>query len=212
MKIGSFAVVLFCACGSARGQYAIGVHGGPLLFQGLFDEASQALSDTHGWSAGIQFIEGSKGTSGFRFGLDLMDRAYALKALNEARMEDYLIETKLIQFSVEMRWPLSRKAGIFLNVGPAIGFEVHEVRTGESYYSDAIDPYYQVVKADGEVETGFSIRDGHWRIGVTLEKPIGGGWEVTGDVYASPGVGNWARGHTYATLDMQLRAGVIRRL
>lgn len=183
-----------------------------MLFQGLFDEASAALSSTYGWSVGAQFIEGGRGTSGFRFGLDLMERGYTLKALNEGRNEDYQVESTLIQFSAEMRWPLSRKAGVFLNVGPAIGFEVHEVRTGESYYSDARDPYYQVVKADGEVETGFNIRDGHWRIGVTVEKPIGGGWEVTGDVYASPGVGNWARGHTYATLDMQLRAGVIRRL
>lgn len=194
----------------AAAQYGIGAQGGPMYFHGISEEARKALNNTSGYTVGLQFLEGGRGESGFRIGLELCRRNYDLLAQNESRWEELTVRSDLINFSAEMRWPVGRRSGVFFELGPVIGFEVREQRTGVSFITDVFTPRGDVQVMD-EVEGGFGIRDGHWRIGFTGELPVGGGWYVTGGVHACPGIGNWARGNNFATFDTNLRAGVVRR-
>lgn len=195
---------------SADGQFGLGVQGGPLFFNGVFPEPSAALSNTSGFTVGLQFTEGRKGESGFRIGLELCRRNYDLLAQKENRWEELAVRSDLINFSAEMRWPVGRRSGVYFELGPVIGFEVRERRTGVTFFTDSFTPRYDEQEMDEE-ERGFGIRDGHWRIGFTGELPVGEGWYLTGGVHACPGIGNWARGNNFATFDTNLRAGVMRR-
>lgn len=199
---------LLTATGHA--QYGIGIHGGPLFFQGLSEEAAAALSSTSGYTVGLQFVEGAQRASGFRFGLELCRRNYALLAQNVNRWEELIVESDLINFSAEMRWPMGRRSRFYFELGPVIGFEVHERRQGATFTKDVFTDRGDEQAMD-EVERGFAIRDGHWRIGFTGELPVGSGWYVTGGVHACPGIGNWARGNNFATFDTNVRAGLMRR-
>jgi Outer membrane protein beta-barrel domain len=196
-------------------QYSIGVQGGPFFFQGAW-EAKQELSNTSGWMAGIQVVEGRTGKSGFRVGLDIGQRAYTLRAMNDDNQrEEFNSTSTMLWLSFEMRWSLSRKHRIFFELGPVIGMEVHEKRTGVRFY-EGEDYFGMVWRTDSipatETESGFAIRDGHWRIGVSAELPLAGRWLFTSGAHICPGVGSWARGHGYATIDATLRAGFLYRL
>lgn len=203
-------VVTCCVPGMVVGQYGLGIQGGPLLCKGVFPEASAALSGTTGFTAGFQFTEGQKGESGFRIGLDYAERAYHLHAQNINRMEDLAVLSSLVWFSAEMRWPLSKRVGLFFDAGPVIGVEFQERRSGETWDANTGGPRTDLVVMEEEVETGFNIRDARWRMGISADVPIGGGWFVTAGAHLCPGIGNWARGHNYATLDGQFRAGLMR--
>jgi hypothetical protein len=204
-------LVAICLSTAAVGQFGLGAQGGPLFFKGVFPEPSAALSNTSGFAAGLQFTEGHKGESGFRIGLDYVERAYHLYAQNINRMEDLTVRSSLLWFSSEMRWPVSKRVGLFFDLGPVIGFEFKEQRSGESWDGTVGEYHADLMTIPDEVETGFGIRDARWRMGFSLDVPIGGNWLVTTGAHLCPGIGNWARGNNYATLDGQLRAGLMRR-
>ena len=188
-------------------QYSIGVQGGPLFFQGGW-EAKEELSNTSGWMAGIQVVEGRTGKSGFLVGLDYGERAYSMRAKNVNRMEEFDMVTSMVWLATELRWPLSRRFGLFFDLGPVIGFEVKERRQGVSYFPEGRRGDADSTMVN-EVERGFGIRDGHWRVGLSAQVPIGGGWNLTAGAHLCPGVGNWAQGHGYATMDSSIRAGLL---
>ncbi len=196
-----------CIPGALLAQYSIGVQGGPLFFQGAW-EAKKELSNTSGWMVGIQVVEGRTGKNGFRVGLDYGERSYTMRARNINRMEEYDMVTSMIWLSTEMRWPLSRRFGLFFDLGPVIGFEVKERREGINYYEDG-RPGDADSTMVNEVEHGFAISDGHWRIGLSAQVPIGGNWKFMAGAHLCPGVGSWAQGHGYATMDASMRAGLL---
>lgn len=214
-RIVILAAGVFTAQASIRAQYSTGVQGGPLFFQGAW-EAKQALSNTHGWVTGIQVVEGRSGKTGFRIGLDAGQRAYAIRAVSDdtSIREEFSSVSTILWVSFEMRFPLSRTHRIFFDLGPVIGAEVNERREGARYeegYALGTGWYSNRTPAS-ESESGFAIRDGHWRIGVSAELPMGGRWLITSGAHLCPGVGSWALGHGYATLDASVRAGVLYRL
>lgn len=194
---------------ATKAQYSVGAQAGPLFSSGLGEDVTSHLSGMHGWMAGIQVVEGRTGQSGFRFGLDYGERSYHVRALNVNRVEDDTSVSSLFWLSTEMRWPLSRRFGLFFDLGPVIGFEIKEVRSGVSYYQEAPTGEADSTVARGEVERGFGIRDGHWRIGLSAQVPIAGAWRLTAGAHLCPGVGSWARGHGYATMDATLRVGFL---
>jgi hypothetical protein len=195
---------------TAPGQYSMGLQSGPLFFQGLW-EAKKELSDMHGWTIGIQVVEGSIGEQGFRFGLDYGERRYHLRARKVNRMEDFDVTSYLLWFSTEIRWSLSKRYGLFFDLGPVIGFEVAERRVGVDYFEEAPRGAADSVVTNGIVERGFAIRDGRWRMGFSADLPIHGRWLATLGAHLCPGVGGWADGHGYATIDAHLRAGLLYR-
>lgn len=209
MSFYLFGVIAVPTC--VRAQYSIGVQGGPLFFRGAW-EAKQALSDTRGWIAGIQVVEGRVGETGFRVGLDYGERSYHMRARNINRLEEYDITSSLVWLSTEIRWSLSRRFGLFFELGPVIGFEVKEKRSGVDWFEDAPRGEADSVVVKGLVERGFAIRDGHWRLGLSAQLPISTRVQLALGAHLCPGVGNWARGHGYATLDTNLRAGLLYRL
>ncbi|MBL0129413.1 MAG: hypothetical protein IPP83_18630 [Flavobacteriales bacterium] len=198
------------------GQYSIGVQGGPLFFQGAW-EAKQALTNTHGWTAGIQIVEGRRGQQGFKIGLDIGQRAYTIRANSDDSgvREEFSSVSTMLWMSFEMRWSLSRRHRIYFDLGPVIGVELHEERQGVRFY-EGYDVFGTAWETDriviSETESGFAIRDGHWRFGFSAEWPVAGRWLVTSGAHLCPGVGSWALNHGYATWDADLRAGVLFRL
>lgn len=200
----------FCKTGLLA-QLGIGLQGGPLFFQGAW-EAKQELTNTNGWTAGLQFIEGHSGERGFRVGLDAGQHKYNIQAKSpdDGIREEFSSVSTLMWMSFEMRFPLSTKHRIFFDVGPVIGVELLEERNGVRYHEgqDYLGNAWTTDRVEAsERESGFAIRDGHWRLGVSAELPIGGRWLATGNAYVCPGVGSWALGHGYATLDSSVRAG-----
>lgn len=210
-RIATLLFGAIAAQGILLAQYGIGIQGGPLFFQGVW-EAKQALTNTRGWMAGIQVVEGRKGETGFRIGVDYGERSYHLRARNINRKEEYDITSSLIWLSTEIRWPLSRRFGLFFDLGPVIGFELKEMRSGVDFFEEALPGEADSTLVTGLVERGFAIRDGHWRIGLSTELPIADRLRLTLGAHVCPGVGSWARGHGYATWDTNLRAGVLFRL
>lgn len=195
------------------GQYGIGVQGGPFHTTPAW-EAKQALGNAQGWTAGLQFVEGRRGGPGFRTGLDVGQRAFdVLAKSNEGSIiEEFSAVSTMLWLSFEMRWSLSRRHRIFFELGPVIGMEIHERRSGSRYYEGQDfygRPWRTNEVATTERESGFAIRDGRWRLGFSSEWPLAGRWLVTAGAHVSPGVGNWALGHGYATLDSSIRMGLL---
>jgi len=181
-----------------------------MLFSGVGEAPTKALSNTQGWTAGLQFVEGRKGENGFRIGLDLGQRSYTLNAMSEDLREEFASVSTMLWISFEMRWSLSRRRRIFFELGPVIGVELREERNGTRFSEGySLTGWYSDEMPASETETGFSIRDGHWRFGVTAELPLEGRWYVTGGAHLCPGVGSWARGHGYATMDASMRMGFL---
>ncbi len=203
-----------CLPATLVAQYSIGVQGGPLFFQGAW-EAKEELSNTHGWTAGVQVVEGRAGKSGFRMGLDLGQRGYTVRTTNEGSQRvEFTSTSTMLWLSFEMRWPLSKRHRIFFDLGPVIGAELHEKREGARFYEGYAlgTGWYSDAIPASETESSFAIRDGHWRIGVSAELPLGGRWLFTSGAHICPGVGSWALGHGYATMDTTVRAGFLYRL
>ncbi len=207
-----FLTLYLSACGVAA-QYALGVQGGPLFFSGVDPKAWAELSNTSGWSVGLQLVEGRRGESGFRVGLDVGQRRYGIYANNEILHARYDMTSTLCWVSFEMRWPLSHRHRVFFELGPVIGLEIREERSGHLIYdyndwgtsrTDEIP--------DAGVETKAAITDGHWRMGVSAELPIQGRWWAMGGAYIAPGVGNWARGIGMVVVDGQVRLGLMYSL
>lgn len=192
-------------------QYAVGVQGGPLFFQGAW-EAKDELSNTSGWTGGVQVVEGRAGKSGFRMGLDLGQREYTVRTKNDGSQRvEFTSTSTMLWLSFEMRWPLSKKHRIFFDLGPVIGAELYEKREGARFYEGYAlgTGWYSDAVPASETESGFAIRDGHWRLGVSAELPLAGRWLFTSGAHICPGVGSWAQGHGYATLDSSVRAGLV---
>lgn len=215
MRSPAFALtVLFGLCQQLLcGQYGIGVQGGSFHTTPVW-AAKQALGRVQSWTTGLQFVEGRRGGPGFRTGLDVGQRTFDVQAQsNESSiMEEFSVVSTMLWISFEMRWSLSRKHRIFFELGPVIGFEVHEKRSGIRYYEghDFFGIHWRRNEVSAsEVESGFAIRDGRWRLGLSSEWPLAGRWLVTAGAHISPGVGNWALGHGYATLDSSIRAGLL---
>lgn len=194
-------------------QNGIGVQGGPLFFQGAW-EAKDELTNTQGWMAGLQFVEGRRGKSGFKIGIDAGQRGYTVRANSPdgGIREEFNSKSTMLWLSFEMRWSLSRKHRIFFELGPVIGVELLEEREGVRYH-EGVDYFGTAWRTDvvaaSETESSFAIRDGHWRIGVCAEWPIADRWLVTSAAHLCPGVGSWALGHGYATMDATVRAGLL---
>ncbi|MFZ1692405.1 MAG: hypothetical protein WAT74_04320, partial [Flavobacteriales bacterium] len=192
--------------------YGIGVQGGAFVATGAW-EARQELDERNGWMAGLQWVEGGQGTMGFRIGLDAGQRRYSVKAKHDldGMQEEFESMSNLLWLSFELRWRLTRKHRLFFELGPVIGAEIGERRTGVRVFEGfdlSSGPYRREVPVE-ESEHGFAIRDGLWRIGVTGEWPVASRWFVTTGLHLCPGVGNWAREHGYATLDASARAGLL---
>ena len=132
MRIVLLAFSVLIATLTARAQYAVGIQGGPLFFSGVDPKAWAELSNTSGWTAGLQVLQGRRGESGFRVGLDVGQRRYGLYANNEILRARYDMVSTLCWISFEMRWSLSRRHRIFFELGPVIGVELREERTGYS--------------------------------------------------------------------------------
>ena len=197
-------------------QYSIGVQGGPLFFQGAW-EAKEELSNTMGWMAGIQVVEGRQGERGFRFGLDAGQRAYTVRANSpdDGIREEFSSVSTMVWMSFEIRWPLSKRHRVYFDLGPVIGVELHEKREGVRFHQgeDHWGTAWTTERiAATERESGFAIRDGRWRFGVSAEFPLADRWLFTSGAHINPGVGSWALGHGYATLDATLRAGLLYRI
>jgi hypothetical protein len=207
------AILLLCALASrSSAQYAFGVQGGPLFFDGMSEVAAKSLDHTRGFTIGAQLLEGAVGGTGFRAGLDLCFRSYDLQARDQlgSRMERLSVTSTLLQFSSEVRWPLNDDIGVYFDFGPVIGAEIHEKRSGVSYYTDTQASMADTIRYDGETESGFVIRDIRLRIGLSGMFPLSDGWSLTAGMHISPGVTTWAREHGYGTLDGQLRVGLTR--
>lgn len=198
------------------GQYSIGAQGGPLFFQGAW-EAQDELIKTHGWMVGLQFVEGRRGQRGFKVGLDAGQRGYTVHANSPdgGIREEFNSVSTMMWLSFEMRWPLSRKYRIYFELGPVIGVELYEERKGVRY-NEGVDYFGTAWRRDlvaaSETESGFAIRDGRWRFGFSAEWPIADRLLVTSGAHLCPGIGSWALGHGYATMDATLRAGVLYAL
>ena len=210
MRIVLLAFSVLIATLTARAQYAVGIQGGPLFFSGVDPKAWAELSNTSGWTAGLQVLEGRRGESGFRVGLDVGQRRYGLYANNEILRARYDMVSTLCWISFEMRWSLSRRHRIFFELGPVIGVEVREERNGYLFtdLNDWGTPRREEVPDPG-VETDDVITDGHWRLGLSAELPIQGRWWAMGGAYVAPGVGNWARGIGMIVVDAQVRLGLM---
>lgn len=194
-------------------QYSVGVQGGPLFFQGVW-EAKEELSNTSGWTAGLQIVEGRRGEQGFRIGLDAGQRAYTISANSSESgiREEFSSVSTMLWLSFEMRWPLSRKHRIYFELGPVIGMELREDREGVRYFegTDHFGMAWNTApSAASETESGFAARDGHWRFGFSAEWPVADRWLVTTGAHLCPGIGSWALGHGYATIDSSIRAGLL---
>lgn len=206
-------IVLLWWGSGARAQWVLGVQGGPLFFQGVDPKANAQISNTDGWSAGVHLLEGRRGRSGFRIGLEAGERRYQLSGDNEVIRAQYDMRSTLVWISFEMRWALSRKHRIFFELGPVIGMELREVRNGHLLDWDR-DGWnvYRVQIPDAGVETARTITDGHWRMGVSAELPLQGRlWAMVG-AHVAPGIGNWSRGVGMIVVDSQVRAGIAYRL
>lgn len=205
-----------CLVALVSAQFAIGVQGGPLLSRGAW-EAQEELSDTRGWQAGMQLTEGRRGERGFRVGLEAGQRGYTIRANSPdgGIREEFEAVSTMLWLSFEIRWPLSKRHRIFFDLGPVIGFELHEQRAGVRFYEgyDYQGRYWSKDRiAASEQERGLAIRDGRWRLGVSAEWPVAPRWMISTGAHLSPGVGSWAMGHGYATLDASARLGVLYAL
>lgn len=212
-KVTECLLMVCCGSASAYGQYSIGGQGGPLFFQGSGETTNKQLTHTGGYTIGAQFLEGGVGETGFRFGLDLCHRAYDISARQALtnRMERLRCGSDLLQFSMEVRWPLSEELPVYFDFGPLIGMEIREERTGVSYYEDGRANGSDTLVID-EVEIGFAIRDIRLRVGLSMEFPLDGAWSLTSGMHLSWGHTTWAGDHAYGTFDGQLRAGLVRML
>ena len=194
------------------GQYGIGIQGGAFVATGAW-EAREELNERGGWMAGLQWVEGGRDAMGFRIGLDAGQRRYSVKARHELHnaQEEFESVSSLLWLSFELRWRLTRKHRLYFEIGPVIGAEIGERRAGVRIDrgGDFQTGYYRRETPVDEVERGFSVRDGRWRIGFTGEWPIGGRLLATTGLHVCPGVGNWAREHGYATVDASTRAGLL---
>lgn len=197
-------------------QVAVGLQGGPLLSRGAW-EAQEELSDTRGCQAGIHMTEGRRGERGFRVGLEAGQRGYTIRANSKEGgiREEFDAVSTMLWLSFEIRWPLSQRHRIFFDLGPVIGFELHEQRAGVRFYEghDYLGRYWSKDRiAATEQESGLAIRDGRWRMGVSAEWPVAPRCMISTGAHLSPGVGSWAMGHGYATLDASARLGIVYAL
>ena len=209
--IGTFLFVCVVVS-SASAQYAIGIQGGPLFFNGLSGSASKSLDHTGGFTFGAQLLEGGVGETGVRVELDLCQRTYDLIARqpgNSRMIEELRCAGSLVRFSMDVRWPISDELPVYFDLGPLIGAEVREKRKGIAYDGDLMYGRADAIVID-EVETGFAIRDIRLRFGLSMEFPLSEEWRLTAGAHMGPGFTTWARDHGYLTLDGQLRAGVVR--
>jgi hypothetical protein len=193
------------------GQYGVGVQGSTFYSTGAW-EARQELDEKRGWTAGVQWVEGGRKTTGFRIALDGGQRTYNLKSRNEEGMrEEFASVSNFVWLSFELRWRLGRRHRFFFELGPVIGAEVREVRDGARFEEGVAlgSGWYSRRIPVNEVETGFAIRDGRWRLGFSGEWPIMDRWLISTGLHLCPGVGIWARGQGYATVDASLRAGLL---
>lgn len=206
-------VVLVWYGGVAMAQWALGVQGGPLFFRGVDPKAHAELGNTGGWTAGLHLLEGRRGRSGFRIGLEVGERRYRLSGDNEVIRAQYDMRSTLAWISFEMRWALSRKHRIFFELGPVIGMELREVRNGHLLdWSWGGGVVSRELIPDAGVETARTITDGHWRMGVSAELPLQGRlWAMVG-AHVAPGIGNWGRGVGVIVVDSQVRAGLAYRI
>ena len=209
--IGTFVVVCVVVS-SASAQVAIGIQGGPLFFNGLSGSASKSLGHTGGFTFGAQLLEGGVGETGVRVELDLCQRTYDLLARSPEKSwltEELRCASSLMRFSMDVRWPINEKVPVYFDLGPLIGVEVHEKRTGIVFNGDRTNGRADATVID-EVETGFAIRDIRLRFGLSMEFPLSEEWRFTTGAHMGPGFTTWARDHGYLTLDGQLRVGVVR--
>ena len=209
-------VLLLLSCAFTRpwlmGQYGIGIQGGAFVATGAW-EAREELKERGGWMAGLQWVEGGGDAMGFRIGLDAGQRRYSVKARHEldGKHEEFESVSSLLWLSFELRWRLTRNHRLFFELGPVIGAEIGERRVGVrvDQGGDFQTGYYRRETPVDEAESGFSVRDGRWRIGFTGEWPIGGRLLATTGLHVCPGVGNWAREHGYATVDASAGVGLL---
>lgn len=215
LRLGTLLLGMGCVA-AAGAQYAIGIQGGPLFSQGAW-EATDALTDLHGWTTGVQFVEGRRGERGFRVGVDAGQRGYTIQAKSDESgiNEEFSARSTMVWLSFEMRWPLSERHRIYFDLGPVIGFELHEQRCGVRYFEgrDFLGQNWSTEHVQAtEDESGFAIRDGRWRMGFTAELPVADRLFATGGLHLCPGVGSWALGHGYATVDASARIGILYAL
>ncbi|MCU0320310.1 MAG: hypothetical protein MUE88_09570 [Flavobacteriales bacterium] len=210
---GILTAVLLWWGSAVQAQWMVGAQGGPLFFHGVDPKAWAELSQTSGWSAGVHVIQGRRGESGFRFGLDVGQRRYGLYSNNEILHARYDMVSTLAWLSFEMRWSLSRRHRVFFELGPVIGVQLQEERSGHvlQAYNDWGTPRLDEIPDSG-VERGTTITDGHWRMGVSIELPLQGHWWAMGGAHIAPGVGNWARGIGMIVVDSQVRLGLMYSL
>ncbi len=212
LKIAAL-LVLFCSLADgcwAQGQYGIGPRYGPIIWIVPGNARTSAIAQNRSaHSIGIILQQVNHEGNGFRFGLERVTRSFDLDLLNGItnRREILEMRTVLLQFSSEIRFKIEGSRGFFFDMGPVIGAQLAEMRTGVAFYDHPgqEDPQY----VNGLVERGFEIRDFRWRFGFSKDVPLADRLLMTVHASASPGFSAWFRDRGFMTADLQLAVGLV---